>query len=412
MATTSSEFYSELDNFTLDMPGGQKVCFKDNQTLLRIFRNQYPKWEHMGNVSSVPMARVPRLFLNNEQMSEQLRKEFNSLQKGETSEKKVYQLLMNSSDKNQRGFLVFPNLNGREIFKTPTARVEIDTIIVHPEKGIFICNVKSQGGKGLTPQKIQKEFGLHCNFLRNLLLYGHKSTASIPPIHFAYFHLHDDKKNKFEHHLTSDQEGGKVLVLSKKDLAPETFNATWAKSLIKIPNFSGSLAEIFEVFAARLVVLSSLENSVALIHDQMSSNYVLGCKENKKQFDSFSCSHDTKTLLEESSQTKIKSKTKRRFIIWTTEQLKIISTVTEHLQDPSRCGLRLIVSGCKGSGKTTLLVFIATIADILLQNPHADRYQDGRVVVYNGNWVNSPLLTAHLQRLLLHSGVAVTNLGK
>ena len=57
---------------------------------------------------------------------------------------------------------------------------------------------------------------------------------------------------------------------------------------------------------------------------------------------------------------------KRKFILWTTDQIKVAATVFEHLTATSSKPLRLLVTGGKGSGKTFLLILIAKIVQTLL----------------------------------------------
>ena len=411
------EFYHELDDFELDMPGRQKVPFRDNNNLLKMLRCQYSNWEDEGRITSVPTARIPRLFLRNIQMSSALQKEFKSLQKGEEGEIKIYRLLMENDDKYRSGVMMFPNVNGREIFSTPSAQVEIDTILAIPVKGVFLFNIKAQGGKGLTPQKIQEDFIKHSAFLRMLMQYGYESTSEFPPIHLVYCHLFDDNKSKFERNINLDQNGGKLLVFSKTDLKVENFTASWNQKMDLVPDIDPNLWEKFEVFVARLVALNSIEGSLALIHDQVSSHYIQATNKNKMNFDDFVNNGDTETvkILKDASlaeyRFKQNNKDNKRFIMWTSDQLKIISTVVEHLQDPSREGLRLLVKGCKGSGKTMLLVFLAKIAAKIFAMQNLDQDCRGKVVVYSGNWISFHCHSEQLHHFLASSGDSICNVG-
>ncbi|XP_063713900.1 uncharacterized protein LOC134841793 [Symsagittifera roscoffensis] len=402
------EFHKELENFELDLPGREKVSFNNNARLLEIMRSQYPNWEEAGKVTSIPIARIPRLFLKNVYMSKDQQKEFHPLQKGEEGEIKIYQLLLESLDKNRKGVLVLSKVNGREMFATTSAQVEIDTVLIHPAKGVFLFNIKAQGGKGLTPQKVEKDFKKHSNFLRMLMQYGYENETDFPPIHSVYCHLVDDNKEKFEG--ISKQLGGALLICTKSDLKPETFCSSWSQKLDGVPDFDHKLTEIFEVFIARLAALNSIEGSLALIHDQISTNYAQATNKNKNQFGT--TDEDTKAVLNEASRTSINSKKRDRYIIWKPEQVQIISTVVEHLQDPSREGLRLLVRGCKGSGKTMLLIFLAKIAVKIIESQHPGQNNHGKVVVYNGDSLTRKYVSEKLEHLLEPSGVIVDAAGK
>ena len=408
MDNSTSDLFQELDSFEFDLPGKHRVPFSDNQTLLEIVRFQYPGWKNVGNVTSVPIARLPRLFLKQTQMSSKLQIEFKYLQKGEEGEIRIYQLFMNNNDNMQDGIMVLPNVDGSKLFDTPSAKVEIDQVLLHPTKGVFVFNIKSQGGKGLTPQKIQEDFKRHCSFIKSLMLFGDQSSTAFVPIHSVYCHLFDDNKAKFERRLTTDQLGGRVLVLAKADLKSDSFSSAWKAKLKGIPDFDPNLREKFDVLVARLVALNSLESSIALIHDEISKNYIQAANKNKKQFDEFVKDQATKATLEELSLTKTGSRKKERFIIWTAEQLSIISKVNDHLQNPSLGGLRLLVRGCKGSGKTMLLVFLAKLADKLgKQSPGRSTK---KVVVCNGKMFTGSDLNKRLEHFLSSTGVSVLNL--
>ena len=397
---SAASFFQELDLFEIDMPGGQKIPFKNNKALLDLLNIQYPHWREDGHVTSVPIARVPRLFLHNLQMSKQLAKEFASLQKGEGGEIKLYRLLKDAKYSNGNGVVIFPNVNGREIFKSTMAHVEIDTVLTHPSKGIFVFNVKAVGGR-LTPQKLKGDIERHGNFLRKLSQYSSDNPADLIPIHSVVCSMHDDNKKKFSSLLNLEHDRDQVLIFSKSELKPDTFLAAWEAQLNTLPDFDDK--ESFDILVARLVALNSIESSLALIHDQMASNYMQATNENKKQFDEFEFGED-KSLLEGHSL--VGTDKKKRFIIWTQEQLKIIAFVTKHLLDPSRRGLRLLVTGCKGSGKTMLLVFIAKLTESLFNNPDSDCSSYRNVVVCDG-YFKSPVLTELLKRLLASTGALV-----
>ena len=544
--SSADEFFQELDNFELQMPGAQRVPFKDNESLVRMFRSQYPNWKEEGNVTSVPVARVPRLFLQNTQMSKKLQDSFKYLQKGETGETKVYRLLLHETDPNQEGMMVFPNVNPQEIFKSKSADVEIDMLVAHPTKGFLVLNIKKPGGKGLTPQKLQDDIERHDTFIRKLMQYGQDEPVDPIPIHSVICLLHDDNKERFVTLTKSAGQQNRILMLRKSDLTKDNFAKQWKLNLEKLPNFDPSKKNVFEIALARLVTLSSLESSAALIHEQLIFNCSMQainktkgqfCEKTFDAFDPLTKLHletaskikmtKTKTLIvkkekPEKSETerndvekmtddhkksgsqeketdeteknddkawrfrstqdeskdkatdeaeeakcqkveiespktaeltiedKTGSKTsvvvldddkleakagelkhlaeefknlnlkgdgtyktefqgneKKRFIIWTVEQLEIIAKVVRHLQNPTENGyLRLLVTGCKGSGKTMLMVFLASVAKIILEQPVCDSQFQNEVVAVAG--FHSHLLLADiLKHLLTPYGVTV-----
>ena len=86
----NDSFYAELDNYELQMPGGVHVPFGDNETLLHMVNKQYPLWKNKGSVTSVPSARIPKLFLHNLQMTKAVADKLKSTQKGDGAEKNLY----------------------------------------------------------------------------------------------------------------------------------------------------------------------------------------------------------------------------------------------------------------------------------------------------------------------------------
>ena len=466
---SAGDFYRELDNFRLHMPGRHIVPFADNESLLKMLRCQYPNWETNGKVTSVPVARVPRLFLQNTQMSKKLQNDLKPLQTGEVGEIKIYRLLLEAADPDQKGMMVFPNVNPREIFKSESAHVEIDIVVAHPAKGFFVFNIKNQGGKGSSPEKIQKDIKRHGQFVRSLMQYGHAKLVHSIPIHSVICWLHDDNKKKFD---SIKNPEGHNLIFSRSELKADTFASEWFRILKwfreELPDLNTEEKTYFEITVARLVTLSSLESSSALIHDQLVTNYMQATNKNKGQFNDPRFDPDAKSLLETASRLKrgqsknnsagllgkyskeetlrriqtesnknvdnektksdystsdsnrvpklelkknhgdeFKRERGERFIIWTEEQLNIIAKVVDHLRNPTEKGyLRLIVRGCKGSGKTMLLVFLAKIAKQIFASISGDSSNRNDVCALSGR-LEHAVLTEMLKQLLNPHGVPV-----
>ena len=105
-------------------------------------------------------------------------------------------------------------------------------------------------------------------------------------------------------------------------------------------------------------------------------------------------------------QSKFGNKTK--YILWTEEQVKISSTVISHLQKPEKTGfLRLIVTGCKSSGKTMLLVFLAKVAQELLNTKVSYKKSSSKVLVCNGHFPIPSLFTGFLNEQFKSTGITV-----
>ena len=390
-ASDEEMFFHELKGFKIRIPGGSVISFLDNEKMLKLLRQQCPNWEE--KVSSVPIGRVPLLFLQNTQMSTQQQEKFKLLQKGERGESKVYQMLMH--DEKHKGMLVFPNLNGNEIFKSTIAQVEIDTVIAHATKGFFVFVVKNIGGKGLTPQKMQSDIHRHCNFIRLLIEYGQTNSDRSMPIYPVLCLLqHDDSKERFQS-LSFNGETD-VLILSKTDLTMENFSLEWGRYLAGLPNHNID-KDVFETSVARLVALMLRDGSGAIIHNKMNTNYMQAFRKNKLQFKDFD--YPWKSIIEKASQ--IKFGGRERIVLWTAKQIEIIKLVLEHLRNADQTGsLRLIVDGCKGSGKTMLLLFFAKIAQQFL-------LQEDKVLVCNAHFLFATELTKLLKNSLSTCGVSV-----
>ena len=396
-------FFRELDTFEIEKPGGQSIRFSDNARMLDVLRWQCPKWEDKGNVSSIPIARVPRVFLHNTKMPKDLQHKLKSQQKGDKGESIIYQLFTHFPDSTQEGVIVFPNVNGHEIFEkfeSKQGNVEIDMILAHSTKGFVVFNVKSAGGKGLTPQSIQKDIDRHCNFVRWLVEYAQMTSSCTVPIYPVLCLLHDDKKGMFESLSYSGASRSRILVFGKNELTPQNFAEKWSNKIADLPDLEKN--DLFHVTVARLVALNLIEGSAALLHKKMQA---VSTQFFKKHIHHFPETEISRTL-EKNLQSRDDSKTK--YILWTEEQVKIISTVIAHLQKPVEKGfLRLIVTGCKGSGKTMLLVFLAKVAQELLCINESQEKSSSKVLVCNGHFPIPSLFTGFLIEQFKSTGVTV-----
>ena len=202
MASNDEEvekFYRELKRLQLQMPGsgGKTVSFSADDVLLNMVRKQYPDWRNQRETTSVPPARIPKLFLHNLQVEKSLEKTFKSTQKGDDAEKQLYKIFMEGDFSGQPGFIVFPNFDGSHLFKTQIARVEIDMILVHQMKGVFIFNVKNVGGKTTTSKKMEEDIVKHRKFIQMLMHFNNGVAESGTPVHTVVCNFHD-ATNRFK----------------------------------------------------------------------------------------------------------------------------------------------------------------------------------------------------------------------
>ena len=414
MACQSSEvedFYKELDDFHIKIPGGgtKTVTFADNEVLLKLVCKMYPNWKEDGKVTSIPIARIPKLFLHNMQMCKKLQKSFKLTQTGDWAEKVLYSLFLEGSFPGQPGIMVFPNVNGNELFQTKVAKVEIDMIVVHQTKGVFIFNVKNVRGKGLSSEKIEKDIEKHKRFVRLLLDY--RNTNDEVPIHSIICCFDQGTSSDAFKHLKQKTENShdKIIVLLKNDLKKNNFSDIWNGMINGDTQHKSETVEwssTLDLLVARLITLNSAESSAALIHEQMRSGFLQSVTKRKHletQVKSFESDQSIGDVVVKMSETENR-KGKKKYILWTNEQMKIIAKVYGHLVNPKNEGLRLVVEGCKGSGKTMLLVFIAKLSQFLLQQ--RQEYSDGSVMIYDSSWTARVLMST-LEQELESTGIAL-----
>ena len=148
-----------------------------------------------------------------------------------------------------------------------------------------------------------------------------------------------------------------------------------------------------EILVARLVALNSLEGSAALIHQQMKlgSLQSIGNRKNL-QTQIQATKKDTEfedNVISLSETSNLKGKGKKKFILWTKEQMDIIAYVYEHLTNSnSGNGMHVRVEGCKGSGKTMLYnIFIAKLAHRIFER--RNKNDDGKILVCDDSMDNS-----------------------
>ena len=403
-------FYQELEGLQLQMPGsgGETVSFSAKDVLLNMVRKQYPDWRNRGEKTSVPPARIPKLFLHNLHMEKSLEKTLKSTQKGDEAEKQLYKNFMGGDFSGQPGFIVFPNFDGSHLFKTQIARVEIDMILVHQMKGVFIFNVKKVGGKSAASNKMKEDIAKHRNFVQMLMHFNNAENEI--PVHTVICNF-NDATNRFKElsAKTTDIESNvfnETIVLNKDELCSTNFTKTWDRIFEKNENKSTSSFLKLDILVARLIALSSIESSLALIHEQMASGYLQSVGSRKHLETQISpCLRDQESVDTITALSKTKNqKGREKYISWTKDQMWVISKVYEHFMGPSERGLRLLVSGCKGSGKTMLLIFLAQLIQKILQSRGRSPYGDVLVCESSGS---CPVLLEHLKQRFDSSNIAV-----
>ena len=399
------EFLEELNTFNIRMPGNEDIPFSENQIFLQMTEQQYPRWKDPGKITSVPVARVPKLFLHGSQLEELLQKKSKSTLKGDEGETKLYRLFINENFSGEPGAIVFPNIDGSHIFKCEAGSVEIDMVLIHSKKGIFVFNVKNQGGKGTSARKIEEDIEKHSKFVRMLKNYKSSEDNCFTPIHTVICDIANDK-TKFANLETNNENAGEhVIVLNKKDLENANFVRTWISRIAKISDVVWDTS--LDVLVARLIALASIEGAASLIHERMTTGVLQSTKEKQNleyQMRSFGDNPTLNAFRETvSKHSEVESrKGKKRFILWTKVQMAVIAKVYQHVTTSQDRGLRLLVTGGRGTGKTMLLVLLAKMVQSIKEFQTGER--TSRTMVMEGT-LRAKGLIAVLKQALHSSNV-------
>ena len=431
-------FYHQLDEIIIQWPGDSQVKFSDNNSLKRFLEYQYPDWKIPGNVTSIPCARIPKIFLRNVDLSKELQKHFKSLQKGDEGENKVYRTFVSQIQTDDGGIIVLPNVDGSHIFeKGGLGSVEIDMIVVHPTKGIFIFNIKNE--TGVSAKKLQNEMLKHTTFARHIMGYNilsHQPTTwaekdnfelDAVPIYAVFFYIPGNLNATTKRALEDAKwytEGSAqnigikdVLVFQKSDF--QSFASKWKNELRKLSSMKSSA--MLDVIAARLVALNSLEGASALVHQKLVSDELQSIHVNTKKAgvlrirleqqldETFTPGEDEELkkemidFMEKTSSPPVRGKT--RIVLWTKEQLNVLATVFRGLMQSSDEGMRIAVKGAKGSGKTMLMVYLARLAELVFKK----QQNGGRVIICDGSRGWSKLLFSQLRLKLKGTGIELAS---
>ena len=416
-AKLKKQFHEELDTLKIRWPGGDEISFGDDQNLREMLRCQYPDWKTKGKVTSVPTARVPAMFLSPEMLSEKLNKHYERIQKGDEGELKVYKKMLDGFGHDHDGIIILPNLDNNQLFKSKIGCVEIDMIILHPTKGVFVVSVKNKdlGGQDeieKEKEKLKTDMIKHTDFVWHLSSYQDidqpcSSSSVVPfiPIHAVFFHLRADFANiedlETNQAWYSYKNFGNVIVFQQPQF--DIFQKNWCQKMSKIPDVQ--LGEHFETLVSRLVAISSMEGAIALIHHKIASNDMQSMQIKKKDADEWTEKQldDVRDKLPKTTKEHLKKcmqssfvptkRGKTKVILWTKEQLEIIAEVFDALTNKKKKSMRLLVGGPKGSGKTMLLAYLAKLAKNVLGSK-------GTVLVCDGSYGNPRILLSQIRQKL------------
>ena len=280
------KFEEELEKTIIHWPGGAEIKLDRNNALLEFMKIQYPEWKKPGNKISVPCIKIPHIMVRNVDLSKELQTHYKSLVKGEEGENKIYKLFTNEVLTEDAGIIIFPNVDGSHLFeKGGPGSVEIDMIVAHPQKGLFIFNVKNKTiKKGKETENLKQETMKHAKFLGFLSLYNtpcvdlsRNSCLPLVPIHAVICYIPGDntsiaKLSEDSAWYVNAQIGAtnKVFVFQKASF--QNFASAWKNSLHEIPDMNETYH--FDVLVARLVALNSTGGASSLIHQKFTSNEI------------------------------------------------------------------------------------------------------------------------------------------
>ena len=398
------EFFKELDTFKFRMPGNAHISFSDNEIFRQLIELQYPRWKDLGEITSVPVARIPKLLLHGSQLEKLLQKQLKSTLKGDEGETKLYRLFDTEIFSGEPGAIIFPNIDGSHIFKCKAGKVEIDMVLIHSKKGIFVFNVKNQGGKGTSAKEVKENIETHSNFIRMLKNYKPTEDNCFTPIHTVICDFANEK-TKFANLATNNENAGEhVIVLNKKDLETANFIKTWISRIEKISDVVWNTS--LDVLVARMMALASIEGATSLIHEQMTTGLLQSTKKKEDlefQLGFFGNNQKLKEIVAEHSEIENRRR-KKRFILWTRAQMAVIAKVFKHVTTSQKHGLRLLVTGGRGTGKTMLLVFLAKMVQRIIELQTGEC--TSRTMVIEGTSEAMGLIKA-LKKALRYSNVTV-----
>ena len=322
-------------------------------------------------------------------------------------------------------------------FLSKEAHVELDVVVVHPKKGIFVLNVKN--AINIKEKNLAEDVRKHTNFIRLLRDYNctddNKIITAKIPVHGIICSLQknvEESKLKKNEYLTSAKENESRLIFQPGDMLE--FSNRWKAMLQKIPSVENTVTlDSFKVLIARLTTLNSMEGSVTLLHERFTSNEIQKIYRNPAESKRISTEQFQNSLNENFPQNdtvddeinvqlseqfdkvsvkefkKNKRKKKISVILWTKEQLKIISHVGKVLLQPKSIPCRLVIKAPKGSGKTMLLTYIAHLAKHIFHSRNND--SDGNVVICDGRMGSSQIIFEKLKADFKDTGIDVEDTG-
>ncbi|XP_075240535.1 uncharacterized protein LOC142335986 [Convolutriloba macropyga] len=341
---------TDLDGLLIKLPTYQeKVKFSDDAQLLGFFKGQYPYWRIAGAVLSIPPLETPRIRLQRKEELEKIKNDKGNL-KGKMGEWKIHDYRSEIGKSSSGRLLLFPNLNGKAL-RAQEAQVEIDLLVVHPNKGIFVFSVKN--AKTFSNKNMLEQIQRHMRFVQIIRDYGYDRSQQIP-IHGVLCSIEKEVNLPQDNPFYSIPGNGHRTVMDRDKLETyEKFQQAWNNFLSEIEDVE--MSESFEIFISRIHVLSLME--VTKYKDDQPVCITNTCLNQES-----SCMFENLTVM-----------------IWTRAQMNVIAQFLDKLFSPRKL-VQFFVHGSKGSGKTTLLMHLAKMVRVVSENSSLFKSEDGIVV--------------------------------
>ena len=388
MAMATDPFQTELESFLVHMPGGGKsIQLTNDEAMEAQMVGHYGDWRRKpGSVTPIPLVRIPRIFLRNSEMPEFFKKRFKSLQTGEQGEMRVFNCVRElSSLKLDVGLALFPNVDS-QCFKNKDVHVEIDMILIHPVKGIFIFNVKNTE-KIIAEKDIVPDVKKHGDFIRRLC----QDNQQQLPIYTIVCSLKKTLNEKFQDSVREQIKvdccpRDTVFFFNQPEITIKDFSSNWQeKVLSQVCDLTEDERKLTDRATVRLFGMNIMTGSLFQIHKKFVQSNFQKMKKNEKDFDRMTHEY-AKAGIENSGEQSDESVARLKedlvhlstlnesptasatedtsqcnhVILWTEEQIRVIAEVMKRLHQGA--GSRLVIEGCKGSGKTLIMSVIAVLA--------------------------------------------------
>ena len=408
-------FNEELNALKFHLPGSAEISMTEDDALARFLADQSPNWNTRGCVTAIPVARVPRVFLRDSEMTKNMVNRYRTIQRGEAGEIAIYKKLTGLNSLSlPSGTLIFPNVDGTH-FSSKEAKVEIDVVVIDSCKGVFVLNVKNIAR--VKEANLVKDMEKHTTFIRLIRDFNSNDQAVSVPVHgiiCSSKNFVETQKLEQSGYWKTAERNEKRFVFQPNQVGD--FGLAWQEMLESIPdiqqNESGQLLKL----ACRLVVLNCMDGTLAHLHEKFESNSIqeIKLKENEASevlTDTLSRSDDSAAANYEeiaASMMKLdpgddapiaKHSNKKSMVLWTKEQLNVICRIHSHLKRPesAKKGCRILVTGPKGSGKTMLLCYVAELAKLVLSTGRGNKNKQPTILVCDGRFDSSLILFEKLK---------------